>query len=270
MVLESILRPKNAEKKPWHVFVIAVIYSFIAVFFANALFPEQSSVLAIALITIIFVPFFQRLFVYEEKTEKISARSMLEKNIISRHKGIIYVFSAFFIGIIVSMSFIYVFLPVKDVFLLQESKLNEFSATGMAANTGDFASYFYNNTQVMFLMFVLSAMLGAGAIFVLVWNASVIATYAGIFAQSLISKGMSSGAAFILGVPASLGSIALHGIPEIAAYFFAGIAGGVLSVGILREKSKSKEFRIVFKDSLVFLGIAEILILAAAMLETFV
>ena len=269
MVLESILRPKNAEKKPWHVFIIAFIYTFISIFFAYKLFPEQSSILTIALITIIFVPFFQRLFVFEEKKDELVARRKMKRNLFARHGAVISVFSMFFLGIVVAMSLAFVFVPeFKDVFILQSETLRGFSATGGATGAGEFATFFLNNTQVMVLMFILSAMLGAGAVFILAWNASVIAVYVGLFIQSLIGKGLSSGVAYLYGLPVSLGSIALHGIPEIVAYFFAGIAGGILSVGILREKFNSKEFSLVFKDSLIFLGIAELLIFVAALVET--
>ena len=61
-MLESIIRPKTAEKKPWDIFIIAIIFSFIAVGFALHLFPAQASVFAIALITIMFVPLFQKIF----------------------------------------------------------------------------------------------------------------------------------------------------------------------------------------------------------------
>src|SRR3989344_749396 len=270
MVLESILRPKNAEDKPWHVFIIAFIYTLISIFFAYKLFPEQSSILTIALITIIFVPFFQRLFVFEEKKDELASRKLMKGNLFARHGRIILVFSSFFLGIIVAMSFAFVFVPeFKDVFILQSETLRGFSATGGATGAGEFATFFLNNTQVMVLMFILSAMLGAGAVFILAWNASVIAVYVGLFIQSLIGKGLSSGVAYLYGLPVSLGSIALHGIPEIVAYFLAGIAGGILGVGIIRERLGSEEFNIVFKDAIVFMAIAEALVVGAALIEAF-
>jgi len=68
-------------------------------------------------------------------------------------------------------------------------------------------------------------------------------------------------------VGAGLSSILLHGVPEIGGYFFAGVAGGILSVGILREKFMSKEFKEVAKDSIVWLVLGEALILVGAVLE---
>ncbi len=272
MVLESILNPKNAEDKPWHIFVIAFVYTFIGVFFAHQLFPTQSSTLAVAIITILFIPFFQNLFELEEEKDDEAVKNNKKQNILSRHKQAISVFSSFFMGIIVAMTFIFIFMPTVNVFTLQAQTIEGFSERGASiqgavVDQGDFTRFFLNNTGVMILIFVMSLMLGAGAIFVLVWNASVIAVYVGLIVKSLASNGLNITTAYLYGVPVGLGSIALHGIPEIAAYFVAGIAGGVLGIGVIREKLNSKEFHFVFKDSLIFLAIAEILIIAAAFIE---
>lgn len=53
------------------------------------------------------------------------------------------------------------------------------------------------------------------------------------------------------------------------AYFLAGIAGGVLSAGMIREKVGTKEFNGVVKDSLMLLGLGIISIFAGAYLEVY-
>lgn len=261
MVLESILNPRNAEDKPLHVFIIAFAYSIISTLLAKQLFPGQASMLAVALITIIFVPFFQKLFEIEEEIEDEAARGM-KGNLLSRHKKIIFVFSAFFMGVSLAIVTSYAVLP-KDIFSLQLETLKGFS--GEVTKHGSFDTFFINNSQVMVLMFLLSTMFGAGAIFILAWNASVIGVYLGLLAQSLSSK--LGTAAYIYGVPVGLGSLALHGIPEILAYFIAGLAGGILSVGFIRESMISREFKTIVKDSVTLLVIAEFLIVLAAFIE---
>jgi uncharacterized membrane protein SpoIIM required for sporulation len=144
-----------------------------------------------------------------------------------------------------------------------------FRSQGIAAvQPGNFERYLFNNTQVMFLFFILSVLFGAGAIFILAWNASVIAVFVGILANKLVPA-LGAPMAYVYGVGAGLGSIALHGVPEIAGYFFAGVAGGILSVGLLREKFMSKEFKEMAKDSLIWIGIGEGLIILGAFLEAF-
>ncbi len=263
MVLESILRPKNAEDKPWHVVVIAFIYTVISVFFSQKLFPSQSSMLSMALITFLFVPFFQKMFVLEEKKEKFSAGSSL----LARHEKSIVVFSAFFFGVILATSFMFIFFPdYNSAFLLQSDTIKGF--TGFATQDGDFMKFFLNNSKVMLLMFILAALWGAGSIMILAWNASVIGVYIGIFIQSIAPVG--SVQSFVYGFPVALGSLAIHGVPEVMAYFLAGLAGGILSVGIIREDIASSDFKRIFRDSLIFLASAEVLIIAAAWLEAFV
>lgn len=261
MVLESILNPKNAEDKPLHVFIITIAYSVISALLAKQLFPTQASLLTVALITIVFVPFFQKLFEIEEEREDEAARGA-KGNLLSRHKKIIFVFSAFFMGVSVAVTTLYLILP-RDVFSLQLDTLKNFS--GAATQLGSFEAFFLNNSQVMILTFILSTMFGAGAIFILTWNASVIGVYVGSLVQSLVQK--LGAVAYVYGVPVGLGSIALHGVPEILAYFIAGLAGGILSVGIIRESILSKEFKLIFRDSLMLLVIAEVLIIIAAYIE---
>jgi uncharacterized membrane protein SpoIIM required for sporulation len=266
MVLEDIINPKKAENKPAKIFIISIIYTFIAVVFANFLFPSEASMLTVALITIIFIPFFQKLFTIEEEKEDIAARHKTRKNILIRHIKVINVFAAFFLGVIVATSFVYIFFSSQQTFAVQSTVIRSFSS-GSVIQTGDFSHFFLNNTQVMILTYVLSILFGAGAIFILTWNASIIGVYIGIITQSFVGKGYPIAAAYAVGLPLGLSSIVLHGVPEVLGYFLAAVAGGVLSVGIIREKWKSKEFRLIIKDSIKFLVLAEILILIAALIE---
>jgi uncharacterized membrane protein SpoIIM required for sporulation len=261
MVLESMLDPTKAKDRPLHVLVIAVIYSLVSVLIAKQIFPSQSSILAIAFITIVFVPFFQKLFELEEELEDEAARGS-EGTLFLRHEKTVYVFSAFFIGVSMAVTLSFLIVP-DDVFVAQMDTLKGFSAS--AIKNGNFAIFFVNNSQVMILTFMLSVLFGAGAIFILAWNASVIGVYIGSLVQSLAAKLGAS--AYIYGVPVGFGSIVLHGIPEILAYFIAGLGGGILSVGIIRESVPSKEFKLIFKDSVAMLIVAEFLIFVAAVIE---
>jgi uncharacterized membrane protein SpoIIM required for sporulation len=273
MVLESLMNPKKAEDNPLEIFLVSLVYSFVAVLFSISIFPDQSSILSVAFITIIFVPFFQKLFELEEEKEDEAAEKKTRENVFSRHRKLIYTFSAFFLGVIISMSFLFIFYAdAKPAFSLQTRTLHDLSGSpaGEATADADFSRFFVNNTQVMVLMFVLSLAFGAGAVFILAWNASVIAVYAGLIIKSFVETGLSTQVAYLYGIPIALGSIALHGIPEIGAYFLAGLAGGILSVGIIREKTGSKEFRKVVKDSIFIFLIAEVLVVIAAYIEAVV
>lgn len=250
------------------IFLISIVYTAISVFVAANLFPSQTSLLSIALLTILFVPFFQKIFEMEEQIEDKAARKEISSNLFTRHRKIIYTFSAFFLGVVIAVSIIFVFFSSVH-FSLQAETIYGFSNSGSTGNAiqGDtFSRYVANNTQVMLLMFALSVLFGAGAIFILAWNASVIAVFVGLAVQTKATE-LGAVTAYLYGAPVSLASIALHGIPEIGAYFFAGLAGGILSVGIIREKIRSREFKLIFTDALIFLFLAEFLIIVAAYLE---
>lgn len=265
-MLESLLRPKMAEKNIWDVFLIAIVFSVIGVAFAIQIFPAQASVFSVSLITMMFLPFFQKLFEIEEKKDY-----KLHKNIFLRHRLLFSVFVLFFLGLIIALSFLYVFFPqARGAFSMQEDwyRSQGRTITGYATAPEDFSVFLVNNTQVLLMVFILSTIFGAGAIFILVWNASIIAVYVGFVINNFIRNGISHEIAYVLGVPVGLGSIALHGIPEIAAYFVAALAGGMLSVGILREKLKG-HFEKIFIDAVIFLALAEVLIILAAFIEAY-
>ena len=265
-MLESLLRPKRAEKNIWDVFLIAIVFSVIGVVFAVQIFPAQASVFSVSLITMMFLPFFQKLFEVEERKDY-----KLHKNIFLRHRLLFSVFVLFFLGLVIALSFLYVFLPqVRGAFNMQEDwyRSQGRTITGHVTASEDFSLFLINNTQVLLMVFILSTIFGAGAVFILVWNASVIAVYVGFVINSFIRSGVSYEIAYVLGVPVGLGSIALHGIPEIAAYFVAALAGGMLSVAILREKLKG-HFEKIFIDSIIFLVLAEVLIILAAFIEAY-
>ncbi len=263
MVLESLLR---AHARSYKILGMSFLCSFLAIVLSVRMFPAQSSILSVALITMIFIPFFQKMFERDELSEVLSLRN-LKDNVFSRHSPTVKAFSMFFLGTALAISTAFFFLPdYAGAFSLQSDTLRSF-ATGRATDTGTMIMLMLNNTQVMLLMFILSTILGAGAILILAWNASVIGVYVGMVARAFSAASVDPAFAYLYGVNAGLFSIALHGIPEIMAYFVAGIAGGILSVGMAREDVQSLKFKRVLVDSLKLLVLAQVMIAGAAWLE---
>lgn len=85
----------------------------------------------------------------------------------------------------------------------------------------------------------------SGAIFILSWNASVMAAAMGLTTKSV--GGVS-------GIPIDLLTYLPHGVFEIAAYFLGGIAGGILSGLVMRRKIELSG--VVIKDSIKVLAAA--------------
>ncbi|MFH1630646.1 MAG: stage II sporulation protein M [Candidatus Aenigmatarchaeota archaeon] len=267
MVLESILDPKKAEDNPWKVLIVSMVFAAIAIFLAYNLFPAQASILSVAFITIFFVPFFQRLFRLEEKKDCEESKRRKKHNFFTRHRKVVLVYSAFFIGLIITYSIVFMFFHVDAVFTLQTDWFKQQGmVTANVIDAGGFFKYLFNNTQVMILFFILSVLFGAGAVFILAWNASIIAVYLGILSDKFVTSFGAHGA-YLYGMTVGTSTIILHGVPEIMGYFFAGIGGGILSIGLLREKFMSKEFNEVGKDALIWLALGEVLIVVGAVIE---
>ena len=66
MVLESMLSPETARKKPHYLLVLAAVFSFLSIWLANIIFPAQASAFAVALMAVFFVPYFHKMLSQEE------------------------------------------------------------------------------------------------------------------------------------------------------------------------------------------------------------
>ena len=92
----------------------------------------------------------------------------------------------------------------------------------------------------------------------MVWNASVIAAAIGVFAEGNI-----------LNLPMGFLKYMIHGIPEIAAYFIGALAGGIISVAIMRKKLEGERKWVVLEDALILLIVAIVILFVSALIEVF-
>ena len=112
---------------------------------------------------------------------------------------------------------------------------------------------------VLIFTLVFSLIFGAGAIFILAWNASVISAAVGIFSkQSLLQ------------LPLGIARYMIHGIPEIAAYFIGAMAGGIVSIAVIKHDMKTEKFWVILQDSLNLIILAVIVLFIAALIEVFI
>ncbi|MEK6800615.1 MAG: stage II sporulation protein M, partial [Nanoarchaeota archaeon] len=67
-----------------------------------------------------------------------------------------------------------------------------------------------------------------------------------------------------------IGRFFIHGLPEIAAYFIVALAGGIVSVAVIRHEIGTEKFWEVLQDSLNLIILAIVVLFLAALLEVFV
>ncbi len=275
MVLENIETSEDAEKKPWHVLIYAIMATTVSLFLASYIFPSQISITFLFLVTIASFPMVYNVLNDEETLDENYER--IDFGFLSIHRKAFDIYTYLFLGIVVAASFWYTILPadfVKDAFGEQIKTLS--SIRGEAVQSGfalfggsGFMPIFFNNFSVAFVSFLLSFFYGAGAIFVLSWNASVIAVFIGNMARAAaaqISHPLAGIYSYLLALPTGILSIALHGIPEIAAYFVAGIAGGILSIGVIKRHQDTR----IMKDALALFCLSVILLIIAAFIEVWI
>lgn len=278
MVMESLINPISAEKRPWNLFIIGLLYASIAVFLSNWMFKEHASLIMVFLIVMASIPLLYLTLKIETKKDTILKAS--ELTLLKEHGKALTFLIFLFLGCTVALVFWYVVLPsslIQSTFSAQTSTIQSINSriTGNVANIGVFLSILMNNLKVLVFCILFSFLYGAGALFILMWNSSVIAAAIGNYIRiKLISVSGSLGFAKIssyLNI-ISLGFLRylFHGVPEMIAYFIAGLAGGIISVGVINEKFGTRNFEKIVLDAsdLILISIAVIII--AAFLEVYV
>jgi len=127
---------------------------------------------------------------------------------------------------------------------------------------------FKNNLYVMTIAFILSLLYGAGSLFLLTLNASI---FASALSFVIIQTGTGVGSFPLFSLFAcNMGIMFFHMLPEVIAYFFAAIGGGILSVAVMKEKLFSKEFFQTFKYSIIMFIAAIVVLIVAAIIEVYI
>jgi uncharacterized membrane protein SpoIIM required for sporulation len=267
MVLESIIDAKGLLKHPVKMIGISFVISLVCSFMAYFIFPSFSGVISPLLITVAMAPVLYDIFSAEEQLEEKQAKKMINQSFLNRYDELIKIFAWFFLGNVLAILVMTAVLPVEMTSVIFSQQINEITAISNLANSatgqaisGNFLSIIIiNNLKVMAFSFVLAFLIETGGLFILSWNASILGVYLGSF----LSRGAQS--QFLL---VTIG-ILPHAIVEILAYFLAGIAGGVLSLGLVKTQPGSKEFNLILKDALKLLAIAVILVLAGGFVEVY-
>lgn len=274
-----LVNPKKAERQPWEMLFVGIFYASVSVLLVNWIFnkdPVLSKSAGILIVT--FTVMFSIPFVYyilrleEEKSEEISGTL----NLIKTHRKALWAFLWLFLGFVIGFSFWYIMLPTTTSFKTQietycainrpgnfEECVGQYGVKGVqgtvfVTNAERLFLIFSNNIYVLIFTILFSLIFGAGVIFILAWNASVIAAAIGVFAQSKLSS-----------LPLGLARYMIHGLPEIAAYFVAALAGGIISIAVIKHEIGTDKFWKILQDSLNLIILSVVILFFAAFMEVF-
>lgn len=285
-MFEVLINPRHAEKRPWQMFFIGLLYAALAlaiadlVFLRNPVFEKHISIVVVFFTVMFSLPFmFYIIKQEEEKDMKIGE----ERKLIKEHGKALSALLFLFLGYVVAFSLLYMIMPnglTSSNFRVQvetycsinapsnfegcvaekitASAIEPVTTRGITGSMQRLSAILSNNFYVLLMSLLFSFIFGAGAIFILAWNASVIAAAVGIFSQhpSLIHQGLLR--------------YLFHGILEIAAYFVVALAGGIIGVAVIKHEYNRERFWHVLKDSLDLIILALIILLVAGFIEVFI
>jgi uncharacterized membrane protein SpoIIM required for sporulation len=285
VVIEFLQNPFVAQKKPSKLILLGMLYTFVGLVFAWWIFKEYSSIIFIFFTSMAAIPLIYNLMKFEEK-KTLSYSS--EQSILKHHSRALTVMLSYFLGVVILTAVVFLVISPSYSEVLFSAQLNTISNLGhqvsfdlseitghVTSSFSTFSLIFFNNMRVLAFCLLFSLIYGMGAIFVLTWNASIIGVALANLIRSEIIH-LSS----VVGLPSIFSYIGLsscgvlrfflHGVPEIAAYIIAALAGGILSVSIIMKHLRGKNLEKILLDVVDLLFIAIVLLFIASLIEVWI
>jgi uncharacterized membrane protein SpoIIM required for sporulation len=280
-MLEMLINPRKAERRPWELFFVGIFYASLSILLVNWIFSQDAVLSRYAgILVVTFTVMFSMPFVYYtiKLEEKKTTTGLGTFALLREHKKAIYAFMWLFLGFVVALAFWYSILSTTTSFRAQietyclinrpaafDACVNQYGVKDVTTtvpfltNKERLFLIFTNNIYVLLFTLLFSLIFGAGVIFILAWNASVIAAGIGIFTNAELRA-----------LPLGLLRFMIHGIPEIASYFIVALAGGMVSIAVIRHETGTDKFWKVLHDSLNLTILAIIVLVIAAIIEVFI
>ncbi len=277
-----LINPRKAERRPWELFFVGAFYASISILLVNWIFSQDavlsrySGILVVTFTVMFSMPFIYYTIKLEEK--KSTQSNLGTIGLLKEHKQAIYAFLWLFFGFVIALSFWYSILSSTQSFRAQietyclinrpasfDACVNQYgikdvpTTVPFLTNKERLFLIFTNNVYVLLFTLLFSLVFGAGVIFILAWNASVIAAAIGIFTNSKLSA-----------LPLGLLRFMTHGIPEIASYFIVALAGGMVSIAVIRHETGTDKFWRVLHDSINLIILGVLILFIAALIEVFI
>ncbi|MEM4347464.1 MAG: stage II sporulation protein M [Candidatus Altiarchaeota archaeon] len=278
MVLEAMIRAEDAENFPERMLLVGFFYASLGLLLAELFFGSYSSLSAIFITTIpLIIIIYDVMKIEETKDLKL----WKETSRLREHERAIFLFIFLFLGMTIAYGFWFTLLPKEigeNLFSFQIEILKSITKkpVGYAThNINEVYSIISNNLIVLFACILFSFLYGAGAIFILTLNASVvgiaigdlvrnsIAMYAGKSDIEFLSQYFSS-------FSMSFCFVIAHGILEMVGYFSGALAGGIISFAVINHDFRSKDFLRIVIDSVDLILLSILLIIIAGFVEVYI
>ncbi|TAL57797.1 MAG: hypothetical protein EPN86_01335 [Nanoarchaeota archaeon] len=281
MVLEILISPKAAERSPWEMAIFGFIYASIAMFLSLWIWEDNAGLVMVFLTVLACLYLVQSTLKMEEKKD---IRMEHELPLLKEHGRALLFFMFLFVGFVIAYSFWYTVLPqdtVTKAFNVQIKTIQAVntvtsSVAGQTVqNQNIFNVILINNLKVLMFSVLFAFFYGAGAIFILAWNASVVGAAVGEFARGALSAfsggiGFGNIASYLASISLGFLRYMIHGSLEILAYFTAALGAGIISIAVARHDFQDDRFKKIVLDSLDLIIISVVILFAAALVEVYI
>ena len=260
-MIDILLRSYLIEKKPSYGIILGFVFASLGIGFSFLIFKDEPSFPSIFLTTLAIAPVIIRLMKNEEWEPKF-------EKILKRHNKVIETYFYLFFGMSIAFALFYILLPESTSSLIFSEQIKKFSSglfsldfnlNFLLEQSPLFSKIVINNLGLMFFFFLLSLFYGSGSILLLSWNASILGVMWGRMAKTMFY--LSNPLTFVTNTFFNFPYL----LPEVLAYFLASLAGGIVSINM----TKKTRIGIAMIDSLFFLALSIIIIIAAGIIETF-
>ncbi len=283
-MFEVLVNPKKAQEKPWLLLFVGILYASLSFLIVNFFFSRDVILSRYSgLLMAMFASLFSIIFVYHsiKLDERENLKDKSEIKAILHDWKILSMFLWLFLGFVIAFSFWQIVIPSvanfnsqTETYCVLNNPLQFSSCISSSANLtdtlaeistipkGNFLSIFFNNVYVMFLVIIFSLIFGAGSIFIIAWNASIISAVISLSIKFQLSN-----------LHLGLLRFMVHGLPEMAGYFIATLAAGMTSfavMGFVKKKLSMDNLLKIIQRSAVFLLVGIVLLALAALIEIFI
>ncbi|MFQ5405704.1 MAG: stage II sporulation protein M [Candidatus Micrarchaeia archaeon] len=275
MVLEALVDAESAAKNPVKITVLSFFFVTLGIWVAQFFESNIAGIMATVAVLLPSIPLINSFFSYEEKQTEREIQ-LLHSHTLARHLDVLIVLVAYFIGLIIGFTFWHLALPQELSAHIFQNQISELQAIQGALTTGfatkftlvqAFELVFMNNLQVLAIILIASVVYGAGSIFILIWNASIIGVFIGSLAQEYVFQ-MAPEYSVAVGLSRGVFGLIPHGSFELLAYLTAALAGGILSRAIIRKAYKKPEFAVILYDVAKLVSWAILFLAIGALIES--
>ncbi len=273
MVVESIIAYASAERRPEEMLFYGFIVTTISLFLALWVFPSYASFAMVTFVVMSVLPLMNTLVRFERERKAKGWRRWVV------HEKSVPFFVYLFLGFVLAFMLWFLLLPptvTNSLFFLQINTLTEINSPTAAASSihHSYGAILWNNLRILSLSLLFSLIFGTGAIFILVWNASVLGAAMGMAVSIAVAASGEGSASYLGAFSFALVRFLIHGLPEITAYFLGGLGGGIFSFAILDYSLGLGKFLQKIKeagtDTLALFLAGAVLLVIAAVIEVFV